>query len=695
MVITKRLAESEVMSLPFEQPTSLASQLDVIKCLGIGRVGVVYLCKSVRPPHQLVALKVLSPIHLASGPDDRMFMRFRNEILSMFRVRHENVIRIYEYICEPDLLAYSMEYMDGGTLQGYLETREQVNIDHALLLLRQLCAGTQAIHEAGIVHRDLKPENILLSADHHIAKVTDFGVSFSEESPKITAHGDAVGTVRYLSPEYLEQGVTGPRGDIYALGVMAYYMLTGVLPHYEAGLFHTVSQKISTDPPPAHVVNRDCPYELSAIIQRAMARDASVRFESAGAFGEALKTINLSFAVSLNGSLELIDRKVATPSDMIVFEPASPPAVTEEREFYSIGRFFLLAALGIFGGSLLIFIKAFFSGHESFELTHETATSDWPVRAPMTSLWSAELLPVRGEVLSDWIRSGTGLFECIDPSHSSTCEVPQYYLNPSRRTQPEKIVESETIQPTELTIARVERRQMEEKETPARSKVQEIMVPHVTTEFDRRSKNASRPPVVAALERSDKSAERQVQAYKAKAVKPEPHAFQVERPHESVFSQQDRAAVSDTLTDVHTSLVERFTRLVSWRSSGRSERIMKVCAAAPVKVQQALLKRLAGREVSSGVPYQYKSVAPERIGSVGSGDCDFIYISGNSASNLPLIVSLTGRGVITVTEGTDAGVFGIVSASYKTRFTYNEKLAQKMGVKVKPIVLSLASRVIR
>ena len=96
-------------------------------------------------------------------------------------------------------------------------------------ILMQICAGVQAIHEAGVIHRDLKPENILITNKGEV-KITDFGVARLNNSPRLTAHGGVVGTMNYVSPEYLLSSQLDSRSDIYAIGIMGYEMLIGEPP---------------------------------------------------------------------------------------------------------------------------------------------------------------------------------------------------------------------------------------------------------------------------------------------------------------------------------------------------------------------------------------------------------------------------------------------------------------------------------
>lgn len=273
------MQESERDILPIEPGLVLGGQYEVVKCLGIGRTGTVYLCKATTEPPYYLALKVLSSAFISSK-DNPYYARFRNEVAATYRVSHKNVVFTYEYISEPDFVAYTMEYVPGGSLASFLEEHTHLEIPFIIHVLRQLCSGLQAIHDAGIVHRDLKPDNVLLTRNLD-AKITDFGIAVTGDGPKLTAKGSVVGTIQYLSPEYLETGTVGPPGDIYALGTIGYELITGRTPFQDKSVFQTIDSKINADPIAPDQVNPECPSALSGIVMKALHRDASKRFSSA------------------------------------------------------------------------------------------------------------------------------------------------------------------------------------------------------------------------------------------------------------------------------------------------------------------------------------------------------------------------------------------------------------------------------
>ncbi len=268
---------SEDHFLNLQPGTIVNGRYEVVKCLGTGSMGLVYACRHRELGGHLVAMKVL---FAEVARDEVAAARFRNEIVASYGVSHPNVVRAYEYFRDGDLVAFTMEYVGGGDLADEIGLEQELDIDDIIRLLKQMCAGVQAIHEAGIIHRDLKPENILLTEERDI-KITDFGIARTGTGPKLTEHGGVVGTIDYVSPEYLERGQVDARSDIYALGVLAYEMITGDSPFKGNSVIETMTMRLKTDPELPHNLRADCPVELSEIIMTAMRRDPEERYQTA------------------------------------------------------------------------------------------------------------------------------------------------------------------------------------------------------------------------------------------------------------------------------------------------------------------------------------------------------------------------------------------------------------------------------
>ncbi|OVE80338.1 hypothetical protein BVY02_00485 [bacterium J17] len=273
--------------LNLQPGTVVNGRYEIIKCLGTGSMGMVYACRHRELAGHAVAMKVLFS---EVARDEVAAQRFRNEIVASYGVSHPNVVRAYEYFRDGSLIAFTMEYISGGDLAERISSDESIEIDTIITMLTQMCSGVQAIHDAGIIHRDLKPENILLTEQGDV-KITDFGIARMGTGPKLTEHGGVVGTIDYVSPEYLEQGQVDTRSDIYALGVLGYEMITGEAPFKGKSVIETMTMRLTTDPVPPTELREDCPPALADIIGKAMARDPEKRYQTAFAMFEDLTAI--------------------------------------------------------------------------------------------------------------------------------------------------------------------------------------------------------------------------------------------------------------------------------------------------------------------------------------------------------------------------------------------------------------------
>lgn len=271
--------------------TVIAERLTVTKFLGSGLMGMVYACKHKGIANRLVALKVLFPNFVK---DAVSCARFRHEIVATYGISHPHVVKAFEYIRDGDIVAYTMEHVDAGDLADKLESTGRLTLKDTIRIMMQICSGLEAIHDAHIVHRDLKPENILLTQSGDV-KIADFGIARSHVGPRVTAHGGVLGTIDYVSPEYMESGSFDVRSDIYAVGVLGYEMLLGESPfkHLKAdSVVQGIKNRLAFVPPPPSAVRHACPAVLDAIILKALERDPNKRFQSAREMFTALQELS-------------------------------------------------------------------------------------------------------------------------------------------------------------------------------------------------------------------------------------------------------------------------------------------------------------------------------------------------------------------------------------------------------------------
>jgi serine/threonine protein kinase len=271
----------------------IGGKYEVIELLGKGGMGEVYHARHHLIPEFHVALKVLDPA-LTSQVENRE--RFRNEVIAGYRANHPNVVQMYEYFDLGELQAFAMEFVEGGTLLEVM-SEGALPIDVSLSFMKQIALGLGALHRAGTYHRDLKPENVLVSSEG-FAKLTDFGIARVRGAVVVDCEGMLAGTPKYVPPEYVENGESDHRGDIYALGVMAYEMMTGVLPF--RSLTNTSLLKERLEPHGLDLGERvpELPPDIIALVERCLAVQVIQRFPQAADVVEAVRAIQSVYGLT-------------------------------------------------------------------------------------------------------------------------------------------------------------------------------------------------------------------------------------------------------------------------------------------------------------------------------------------------------------------------------------------------------------
>ena len=277
--------EPEQVSEPLARRSGIPGY-DVLEVLGEGGMGVVYKVRQ-KGLNRLVALKM---IRGSEQPRPDRLARIRIEAEAVARLRHPNIVHIYE-IGEADGLPFlSFELLEGGSLDDRLAGDPQP-AKKAAELLATLARAIQVAHDAGIIHRDLKPSNILYSSDG-IPKVTDFGLAKRLESDsKQTESGQIMGTPCYMAPEQAT-GKTrdvGPPADLYALGAILYEMLTGRPPFKGETPIETVRQVISNEVVPPRRLVPKISRDLETICLHCLNREPARRYRSPRLFAEDLE----------------------------------------------------------------------------------------------------------------------------------------------------------------------------------------------------------------------------------------------------------------------------------------------------------------------------------------------------------------------------------------------------------------------
>ncbi|HXW15458.1 MAG TPA: SUMF1/EgtB/PvdO family nonheme iron enzyme [Terriglobia bacterium] len=271
---------------------SLARRYRIIKKLGAGGMGSVFLAEQISLGNRPVALKVLSRRLL---DDPEFLQRFHNEGASTARIQHHNVVTIYESGQADDGSPYiAMEYLKGEPLRDVLRRQGALPVAQCAEILQQAARGLNAAHKLGIIHRDLKPDNLFLTHGDEgelVVKVVDFGLAKMRESATHTQTGVVLGTPAYMS---YEQAYGTPsdqldaRSDVYSLGIVVYEMLTGRVPFHSDTPQGYLRKHIMDAPPPFRAIAPSLPAspQVEAVVMKALAKDRSQRYASALEFAE-------------------------------------------------------------------------------------------------------------------------------------------------------------------------------------------------------------------------------------------------------------------------------------------------------------------------------------------------------------------------------------------------------------------------
>jgi serine/threonine-protein kinase len=261
----------------------LAQRYRVQRLLGKGGMGAVYLADD-EVLGELDALKVISSAFAAD--EQAMIARFRREAAAARKVSSSAVIRIHDLgEARPGLLYLSMEYFAGRTLAELIAQRGIVPLKDVQDILQQVVNGLDAAHQAGVIHRDLKPSNVLVG-ERGAVKIIDFGLATTGFGDGLTATGAILGTPHYMAPEQVRGKNIDVRTDIYALGALAYHLVTGRPPFSGDNAIAIGFAHLSETPTPPRQLRKDCPPKLDAAILAALAKSPDERPATAKAFHE-------------------------------------------------------------------------------------------------------------------------------------------------------------------------------------------------------------------------------------------------------------------------------------------------------------------------------------------------------------------------------------------------------------------------
>ncbi len=253
--------------------------------LGLGGMSTVHLAFD-RRLERRVAVKLLAE-HLAE--DATFVSRFQREAQAAARLVHPNVVQVFDSGLDESTGQHFivMEYIEGQSCAEILRDYGWIEVEEAVSIVEQACEGLHYAHRHGVVHRDVKPGNLLRSREG-VVKLADFGIAKATEQSSITQVGSVLGTAAYLAPEQARGEEAGPPADLYALGVVAYQLISGRLPYEAASLTELALKQQREEPPMLDTLVAAVGPELAEAIAIALALDPRERYRTAHEMGTAV-----------------------------------------------------------------------------------------------------------------------------------------------------------------------------------------------------------------------------------------------------------------------------------------------------------------------------------------------------------------------------------------------------------------------
>jgi serine/threonine protein kinase len=315
--------------------------------LGRGSMGVVYLARDLALGHP-VAVKTLRKEALEDCNDGSLLQRFKNEALAGRRLKHPNIVSIYDYGEDGDHYYLVMEFVQGKQLRDYFQENYRFTTTETAALMRQLLDALDYAHRSGVVHRDINPNNLLVTANGDLS-VMDFGIAKLDASA-MTRTGVVMGTPAYMSPEQCLGQTVDQRSDIFSAGAILYHLLAGERPFGGNSALSTMQQVLNLTPVMPSLVNVQAPLAVDRIVAKALAKQPDERFSTAQEFATALDSAldPAPKATTESRTAETPSEPHATPT--LTPQPVATPTSARDSMLGELGA----AILGGFGAVALV-----------------------------------------------------------------------------------------------------------------------------------------------------------------------------------------------------------------------------------------------------------------------------------------------------------------------------------------------------
>jgi serine/threonine protein kinase len=278
-----RRLEAQLVGKPF------ADRYEILSLIGEGGAGLVFKARHVHM-NRFVAIKIIRP-ELVSN--QTALQRFKQEAKAISAISHQNIVAVHDFGITSDEMPYLvMDLIEGISLADLIRAEGRMPYQRAVPLFRQACVALDHAHHSGIVHRDLKANNIMVVGEpdrSEEVKLVDFGMAklvrpelHGENVQELTQHGDVFGSPLYMSPEQCKGQTLDGRSDIYSLGCVMYYVLTGDPPFVGQNMLETLQKHINDEPTPPeyYLTEEELPRQLRNIVLKSLSKNPEDRYQS-------------------------------------------------------------------------------------------------------------------------------------------------------------------------------------------------------------------------------------------------------------------------------------------------------------------------------------------------------------------------------------------------------------------------------
>jgi serine/threonine-protein kinase len=303
---------------------------ELIDVLGQGGMSVVFKAKH-KMTEQEVALKILPPELAAHS---QVKSRFLDEAKALAALDHPNIVHLYNFGQENGSFVLAMQYVQGRTWERLILENKRLDWKVTCRIAIDVLKALEYAHGRGVIHRDMKPSNVLVRAHDASATVMDFGIAKMTKSTKLTATGQTMGTVRYMSPEQVRGQEVDQRTDLYSLGATMYESLVGDTPFDGQTHFEIMTKHLSEAPKPPSMVGIAVPAEVESALMRSLAKRAEDRFETARdmrkVLEHALREGDVGLVETQRLSRDLVGGTTPAPAASTGMPPAARAASAAE-----------------------------------------------------------------------------------------------------------------------------------------------------------------------------------------------------------------------------------------------------------------------------------------------------------------------------------------------------------------------------